>query len=114
MRLADAAAAAGREIAPWALACDALAGRRIFGRDFRPVAFQFLGDQLGKAGEGALAHFRAGNADDDLIVGPDHDPDADFRRAVGGARDLRSAKGDVEAERQAAAGCGGADNKGAA
>jgi hypothetical protein len=27
------------------------AGRRIFGGDFRPVAFEFFGDQLGKAGE---------------------------------------------------------------
>ena len=111
---ADAAAAAGREIAPGALARDALAGRRIFGRDLRPVAFELFGDELGKAGEGALAHLRAGDADDDGVVGPDHDPGVDFGRAVGGADHGRSAEGKIEAERKAAAGGGGADDEGAA
>ena len=84
--VADAAAAAGREIAPDALARDALAGRRIFGRDLRPVAFELFGDELGEAGERALAHLGARDADDDGVVGLDHDPGVDFRRAVGGAR----------------------------
>ena len=44
--LADAAAAAGREIAPDALARRVLAGGRKFGRDPGPVAFQLLGDEL--------------------------------------------------------------------
>ena len=61
------------------------AGRRIFGRDLRPVALQLFGDELGEAGQRALAHFGAGDADDDGVVGPDHDPDADLRRAVRGA-----------------------------
>ena len=38
MRFADAAAAAGREIAPDALACQVLSRRGVFGRDFGPVA----------------------------------------------------------------------------
>ena len=75
------------EIAPDALARDVLAGRRVFGRDLRPVAFEFLGDELGEAGERALAHLRARDADHDGVVGPDHDPGVDFGRAVGGADD---------------------------
>src|SRR5206468_10271100 len=46
-------------------------------------------------------------------VGPDHDPDAELRRAVRGADDLR-AKGEVEPEREPAANGGGADNERAA
>ena len=87
LRCADAAAAAGREIAPHALARHALARRRIFGGDLRPVAFELFGDQLGQPGQRALAHFRARDPDDDGVVGLDHDPGVDFRRAVGGARD---------------------------
>ncbi|MGY3465799.1 hypothetical protein ACVW0I_002670 [Bradyrhizobium sp. LM6.11] len=114
LRRADAAAAAGREIAPDALAGDALAGRRIFGRDFRPVAFELLGDELGEAGERALAHLGAGDADDDGVVGPDHDPGADLGRAVGRADHGGAAEGDVEADCEAGADRGRADDEGAA
>src|SRR6185369_5112130 len=65
---ADAAAAAGREIAPGALACDTLTRRRILGDDLRPVAFELFGDELGEAGEGALTHFRAGDANHGGVV----------------------------------------------
>ena len=34
----------------------------------RPVAFELLGDELGEAGERALAHLRAGDADHDRVV----------------------------------------------
>ncbi len=111
---ADAAAAAGGEIAPGALAGDALAGGRIFGRDFRPVAFEFFGDQLGEAGEGTLAHFRARDADHHGVVGADHHPGVDLGRTVGGAHHGRAAEGKIEAEREAGAGSGGADDKGTA
>ena len=114
LRGADTAAAAGGEIAPGAFARHALAGRRIFGRDFRPVAFEFFGDQLGKAGEGALAHFRSRDPDHDGVVGPDHHPDVDFGRTVGGAHHGGAAEGKVETEREAGAGRGGADDEGAA
>ncbi|MGY3508453.1 hypothetical protein ACVIQY_001428 [Bradyrhizobium sp. USDA 3051] len=114
LRRADAAAAAGREIAPDALAGDALARCRIFGRDLRPVAFEFLGDELGKAGEGALAHFGAGDADDDGVVGPDHDPGADLRGAVGRADHGGTAEGDIEADCETCADRGGADDEGTA
>ena len=111
---ADAAAAAGREIAPGALARHALAGRGKFGHDLGPVAFQFLGDELGEAGERALAHLRARDADHHGVVGPDHDPGVDFGRAVGGADDRGSAKGKIEAEREPGADRGGADDEGTA
>ncbi len=114
LRVADAAAAAGGEIAPDALAGDVLARRRIFGGDLRPVAFEFFGDQLRQPGQRALAHLRARDADDDGVVGPDHDPGIDFRRAVGGADDRGAAEGKIEAEREAGAGRGGADDEGAA
>ena len=114
LRAADAAAAAGREIAPRALAGDALAGGRKFGRDLRPVAFEFFGDQLGQTGERALAHLRAGDADHDGIIGPDHHPGVDFRRTVGGAHHGGSAERKIEAERQSGARSGGADHEGAA
>ena len=91
-----------------------LAGRRIFGGDLRPVAFELFGDELGEAGERALAHFRARDADDDGVVGPDHDPGVDLGRAVGGAHHGWAAERNVEAERKAGAGSGGADDEGAA
>ena len=111
---ADAATAAGREIAPDALAGNALSRRRVFGGDLRPVAFEFFGDQLREAGQRPLAHFRSGDADDDGVVGLDHDPGVDFGRAIGGAHHGRAAKGNIEAEREAGADSGGADHKSAA
>src|SRR5207253_5292187 len=102
-----------REGAPGALPRDALAGCRIFGRDLRPVALQFFGDKLGEAGQRALAHFRAGDADDRGVVRPDHDPDAHLRRAVCGA-DQIGADREIEAERHAAADGGRADEERAA
>ena len=105
---ADAAAAAGREIAPGALACDTLSGGRIFGDDLRPVAFELFGDQLGEAGEGALTHFHGG------VIGADHHPDIDFGRAIGGADDCRSAEGNIEADGETGAGGSRADHEAAA
>ena len=114
LRIADAAAAAGDEIAPDAVAREVLARRRKFGRDFGPVAFELFGDELGEAGQRALAHLGAGDADDDGVVGLDHDPGVDFRRAVRGASALSAAERKIEAEREPAADSGGADDEGAA
>jgi len=74
VRFADAAAAAGGEIAPHALARDVLAGRRIFGRHLRPVAFELLGDELGEPVSVPWPISEAGDPDDDGVVGPDHNP----------------------------------------
>src|SRR5207237_1274364 len=62
LRGADAAAATGAEVAPYAVARDVLSWRRIFGRDLRPIAFELFGDELREAGERALAHLGAGDA----------------------------------------------------
>ena len=79
--------------APDAFAREVLAGRRIFGRDFRPVAFELLGDELREAGQRPLPHLGARDADDDGVVRPDDDPCGDLGRAVGGARDTRAPNG---------------------
>ena len=111
VRFADGAAS-GRELtAPDAVAREVLPGRRKFGRDLRPVAFQLLGDQLGKSGHRALPHFGAGDADDDAVVGLDHHPGGDFRGAVHGADDGGTER-EVHAEGEPAAERGGADDEG--
>ena len=107
--LSDALAASGAEIAPDALAGEILAGGGIFGGDLGPVSLELLGDELGEAGEGALAHLHAGDADHDRIVRLDDDPGVDLgRQALG--RSLVG-EGNGEAERQAAGGCTGADKE---
>ena len=78
LRDADAARAAGAHLAPGALAGEIARRRDALGRDFLPVAFELFGDELGEAGERALAHFRARNADDAAVVRLDRDPDVHF------------------------------------
>src|SRR5262249_3435915 len=114
LRVADAAAAAGRHVAPYALAGDVLAGRGIFGRDLRPVAFELLGDELGEPGERALTHLGTRNANDHRVVRADHPPGVDLRRAVLRADHLRAAERKVEAERQPATHRGRAHHEAAA
>ena len=110
---ADAAAAAGGHVAPHALAREVLAGGRKFRGHLRPVAFEFLGDQLGKPGERALAHLGTGDAHHDGVVGADHDPGIDFGGAVGGTHDVGPER-NPQAEGEAAAERGGADHEGTA
>src|SRR5205085_11538787 len=109
VRLADAAAAAGGEVTPGALALNALAGRRVFDFDFRPVALELLGDELREAGDRALYHFGANDADVDAVVGADGDPDADLGRAVLRARDARAAERQAKSERETTGDGGGRD-----
>ena len=92
LRTADAAAAAGRHVAPGALAREVLAGGQPFGRDPLPVALELLGDELGEAGERALPHLRTRDPDDAIVVGPDHDPDADFVAAHSAPARRRAAR----------------------
>src|SRR5262249_22588633 len=114
MRHPDAAAAAGRHVSPHALAGDVLAGRGIFGRDLRPVAFELLGDELGEPGERALTQLRAGEANAHRVVRTDHHAGVDLGRAVLRTNDLRAAERKVEAERQPAAHGGRAHHEAAA
>src|SRR5262249_11349955 len=109
----NAAAAAGGEVAPRALALHALARRRILGLHLRPVALELLGHHLRKAGERALPHLRTRNPDDDRVVGTNDDPRRDLGRAVLRAND-RGAERNLQSERQTGADGGGADDEGAA
>ena len=110
MRRANAAAAAGREVAPDALAGDALAGGGIFRGDLRPVAFEFFGDKLREARQRALPHLGARDAHDDGVVGTDHHPGIDLGRAVGGVNELRSER-QIETDGEAAACGSGAEDE---
>ena len=111
LRAAYAPAAAGGHVAPDALAGQVLAGRDHLYFDARPIAVELFGNQLGQAGVGALAHFSAGHADDAGFVGLHHHPGIDLggvaARTLGGGRK-------VKAQRQAGAGSGTGQHKGAA
>ncbi len=110
VRLADAAAAAGGEVAPGALALHALARRRVLDLHLGPVALELFGDELREAGDGALPHLGAHDADVDGVVGPDRDPDADLGRAILRARHGRT-EGKTQPQNQATCDRSGADDK---
>ena len=111
LALADAAAAAGREILPDAVALQVLAGRRILPGDLVPVAVELLGHELAEAGERALAHFGAGDADHHLVVGMDDHPGVQFLDGLGMCHVL--IEGQMEAEREATGNGGAADQEAA-
>ena len=79
-----------------------LSRRDRIGRHLVPVAFQLFRDELGEAGERALSHLGARDANDAGVVGLDDDPGIDLDAGL-----LRLRRGDVEgkveAERKAAA-----------
>ena len=81
-----------------------LAGVIGFGRDLLPVALELLGDELGEAGERALAHLRARDADHAGVVGLDDDPGVDLGAAAPACARGVATNGSVEAEREPAAG----------
>jgi hypothetical protein len=113
LRRADAAAAAGAELAPDALARDVLARRREFGHHLGPVALEFLGDHLGEAGQRSLPHLGTGDAHDDRVVGPDDDPGVDLVARRRGLRVVQPTERNPQSQRQPAAGRGGADQEAA-
>ncbi len=83
LRRAYPAAAARAHFAPGPLAREITARRDAFGRHLIPVTLQFLRNELCNAGECALPHLRARDADHAGVVGLDRDPDVDFgRRAL--------------------------------
>ena len=114
LRFADAAAATGGEVAPDAVARQVLAGRRLFGADLGPVAFQFLGHQLCQPGERALPHLGAHDADHHAVVGQHTHPGVDFRRRCGALGCRLAGQGNMEADHQAACGGGAAAQEAAA
>src|SRR5436309_12691924 len=113
MRVADATAATRGEIAPHAFARDALAGRRILGRHFRPVALELLGYHLREAGERSLSHLGPRDPDHDRVVRADDHPGGDLGRAVLRPDDARAER-DLQAQGEPRADRGGADDEGAA
>ena len=110
LRAADGLAARGVHGAPDALARQILAGRGIFSGHLVPVAFELLGDQLGEARPRPLPHVGTHDADDDAVVGLDHDPGVDLGNRVSGHGLGREG---VEPEREPATGGGDADQEGA-
>ena len=70
---------------------------------FLPIGLQLLGNHHGRRRHAALAHFCAGVADDNRVVGLDFDPHIQLGR-VGGLRALRH----KEPHRQTC-GCGAGD-----
>ena len=83
LRLANAAAATRAEVAPRPIASQVLSRRGVLGSDHRPVAFEFFRDQLRQPCQSSLAHFGAGDADHNRVVGPHNDPGIDFGRQRG-------------------------------
>ena len=117
LRGADAATAARAHVAPGALARKIGAGGDLLGRHLLPVALELLGDELGEAGNRALAHLGTRNADHAGVVGLDGDPYVEFGAAIGGdaLRHCRAEPGrQVEPERESPSGGGGADDEFAA
>src|SRR5439155_16376184 len=82
LRGTDAAAAAGRHLAPDALAREVLARRDRLGRDLLPVALELFGDELGETGARALPHLRARDANHAGVIGLDDHPGVDFDTGV--------------------------------
>ena len=97
VRFADGAASGRKLTAPHTVAREVLAGSWKFGRDLRPVAFQLLGHELGKARHRALPHLGAGDADHNAVVRLDHDPGRDLRGALRRTDDV-GAEREVHAE----------------
>ncbi len=92
VRGADAAAAAGAHLAPCALGCEIALRRNLLGADLGPVALQLFDHQLRQAGERALPHLRARDADHATLIGPHDDPDVElaaFARGLGAGVERR-------------------------
>src|SRR5262245_36703186 len=68
LRTTNATTAARRHVSPDTTARQILSRGRVFGFHLLPVALEFFGDKLSETSQGALTHFRARNADDDLII----------------------------------------------
>src|ERR1700744_5027516 len=100
---------------PGAVGREILARRDALRRHLAPVAFEFFGDELGEAGERALPHLGARDANDASIVRLDRDPEIDLSGALGRAFGIGRTERQAQAERQTAAGdCRRTDDEAAA
>src|SRR5262249_1873413 len=112
---ANTAAAAGRHLAPDALAGEVLPGRDLFRLYFAPIALELFGDELDEARDRALSHLRARDTDHAGAVGFDDDPGVDLGTLIDALRHGGiEAGGQIESECQSTACGGGADNERAA
>ncbi len=117
---ANAAAAAGGEIAPDPVPGQVFPRGRIFRLDLRPVALQLFGDQLGKACERALAHFGTRNTDHHSIVRVNECPGRDLAGVTGQGRvgveggAVSGAAAQAHANGKAPSGLGSAEHEAAA
>ena len=103
--LADALAAAGAKVAPYAVTRQVLRGGGVFGAHFGPIGIEFFGYQLRQSRQRALAHFRARDADDYTVVRVYHHPGVDFIGVGLGAG--FAAKRDVKGESEPCSASGG-------
>src|SRR6202011_4646490 len=108
------AASDSAEIAPYTIASEVLARGGVLRGDLRPVAVEFLGDELGETSHRTLAHFSSRDADHDRVIRADYDPSVDFGQVIGSAHDIRSAEWELRAKREPATCGSGGDKKGAA
>ena len=91
LRRRDRPAGAGHHVAPDAVPAHILFGMDEFSPDSGPVAFEFLGDQHGKAGMHPLPHLGARNPDNDRVVRMDDQPGGDFAGLFGSIARARTA-----------------------
>src|SRR5262249_19783257 len=115
LRGANTAAAAGRHLAPDALAGAVLSGRDLFRLYFAPIALELFGDELDEAHDRPLYHLRARDTDHAGVVGFDEDPRIDLGAFIGALRHGGTeVRWQIESECESTARGGGADNERAA
>jgi len=89
-----------------------LAGGDLFGLDLLPIAFELFGHELDEAGDRALSHLRARDADHASVVGLNQDPGVDLGTFAGGLRDgAPEARRQTEPKRQPATRGSGSDDE---
>src|SRR5262249_46375757 len=112
LRGADTAAAAGRHLAPDALAGEVSPRRDLFRLYLVPIALELFGDELGEARDRALSHLRARDADHAGVVAVDATPRIDLGPCVRPPRHGGTeARRQIESERESTAHGGGADDE---
>ena len=114
LRTADATAAAGRHIAPDALAGQVLCRGHSLGDHLRPVALQFFGHQLRQTGVGSLPHLGPCHPHHAGVVWAHHHPGIDLLSASAGRSRTLGRCGQMKAQRQPASRCTSAHHEMAA
>src|SRR5215472_2478453 len=112
LRGPDTAAAAGRHLAPDALAGEVLPRRDLFRLYLVPIALELFGDELDEPRDRALSHLRARDTDHAGVVGFDENPRIDLGAFSGALRNGGTeARRQIESECEPTARGGGADDE---